>query len=135
MGILTPEEREAAHARQQARYMREKARKQFDEREHLRAEIPSRKLVQDVINIGDILHAGKEAVVLPSGRVEEMELDRTRINALKSAAEIKFKLLAKTVPDLKQIELRADVTQEVLPGAIEFVVVKGSDRGEDGSNG
>lgn len=128
MGILTPEEREAAHARQQARYMREKARKQFDEREHLRAEIPSRKLVMDVINIGDILHAGKEAVMLPSGQREEMELDRTRINALKSAADIKFKLLAKTVPDLKQIELRADVTQEVLPGAIEFVVVKDADR-------
>lgn len=135
MGILTPEEREAAHARQQARYMREKARKQFDEREHLRAEIPSRKLVQDVINIGDILHAGKEAVMLPSGHVEEMELDRTRINALKSAADIKFKLLAKTVPDLKQIELRADVTQEVLPGAIEFVVVKDPEPGEDDSNG
>jgi len=36
-------------------------------------------------------------------------------------------MLSKTMPDLKQIELRADVTQEVLPQAVTFTVIRPND--------
>jgi len=60
-----------------------------------------------------------------------MELDSTRQQGLSKSAEIKFKLLNKTVPDLKQIELRADVTEEALPQAITFTIIKPLDEDDE----
>lgn len=121
--ILSDEQRAAAHARQQRRYRDQQALKQYDEREHLRSEIPSRQLVGDILTVKDMLLRGREEVRTPSGEILSQELDRTRQNGLKAAADIAFKLLNKTVPDLKQIELRADVTEEVLPQQVTFHIV------------
>ena len=121
--ILSDEQRAAAHARQQRRYRDQQALKQYDEREHLRSEIPSRQLVGDILTVKDMLLRGREEVRTPSGEILSQELARTRQNGLKAAADIAFKLLNKTVPDLKQIELRADVTEEVLPQAVTYRVV------------
>ena len=124
MSAITPEESEAAHARQQRRRRDAAAVKQYEEREHLRGEIPSRKIVQMNYKILEILVKGSEDIVTPSGEILVQELDSTRANCLKAAADIGFKFLSKTVPDLKQIELRADVTEEALPQAIQFTIVE-----------
>ena len=125
MSALTPEERDAAHARQQKRYRDMRAAKQYAEREHIRSEIPTRAIVQDLIKISDTLKAGFELKPDPvTQQPVAEELDRTRISALSKAAEIKFKLLNKTVPDLKQVELRADVTEEALPTMVHFKVIE-----------
>ena len=124
MSGLTDQERAAAHARQQRRYRDQQALKQYDEREHIRGEIPTRRLVRDILTVHDMLLRGRETVETASGEYLDQELDRTRQNGLKAASDIAFKLLNKTVPDLKQIELRADVTEEVLPQTITYTVVR-----------
>ena len=128
MSAITPEESAAAKARQQRRYRDASALKQYEEREHLRGEIPSRQIVRMNHKIMEIFIKGSEDVTTPSGEILVQELDSTRIQSLKAAADIGFKFLAKTVPDLKQIELRADVTEEALPQAITFTIVTPEDR-------
>jgi len=123
MSAITEEESAAAKARQKRRYRDAAAMKQYEEREHLRGEIPSRKIVQMNYMIMETFVRGTEEVVTPSGEILTMELDSTRIQSLKAAADIGFKFLSKTVPDLKQIELRADVTEEALPQAITFTII------------
>lgn len=127
MNALTEQEKHAAHSRQQKRYRDTAAAKQYSEREHIRSEIPTRKLVTDLIDISQTLHNGYEMRTTPSGERMREELDSTRQQGLSKSAEIKFRLLNKTVPDLKQIELRADVTEEALPQAITFTVVRPED--------
>lgn len=124
MTALTEDEKQAAKARQHKRYRDEAAAKQYSEREHVRSEIPTHRLMGDVITISDILQQGYEEKTSPAGEVTRTELDATRQNGLYKAAEIKFKLISKTVPDLKQIELRADVTEEALPQAITYRVIR-----------
>lgn len=123
MTALTEQEKAAAQSRQRKRYQDQAAAKQYAEREHIRSEIPTRKLVGDLINISEVLHAGYEDSMTVSGELIRTELDSTRQQGLSKSAEIKFRLLNKTVPDLKQIELRADVTEEALPQAITYTVV------------
>ena len=124
MNALSEQDKTAARARQQKRYRDDAAQKQYAEREHIRGEIPTRKLVTDLLQISEVMHRGYEDIMTPAGELMRMELDSTRQQGLSKSAEIKFKLLNKTVPDLKQIELRADVTEEALPQAIEIVIVK-----------
>jgi len=124
MNALSEQDKTAARARQQKRYRDDAAQKQYAEREHIRGEIPTRKLVTDLLQISEVMHQGYEDIMTPAGELMRMELDSTRQQGLSKSAEIKFKLLNKTVPDLKQIELRADVTEEALPQAIEIVIVK-----------
>lgn len=124
MNVLTEEEKAAAHARQHKRRRDEAAAKQYAEREHIRGEIPTRKIVHDIIRISDVLERGHEIIHTPAGEPIRIELDATRQQGLYKSAEIKFKLLNKTVPDLKQIELRADVTEEALPQAITFTIIE-----------
>lgn len=124
MSILNEEEQEAARARQARRYREASALKQYEEREHLRGEIPSRHILEMNSKIMEVFVKGEEDVIMANGTVETRELDRTRVSMLKAASEIGFKMLSKTVPDLKQIELRADVSEEALPQAITFHVVK-----------
>ena len=124
MNALTDTEKADARARQQRRYRDDAAAKQYAEREHIRGEIPTRKIVGDLIQISETLHAGYETVETPSGEMMRQELDATRQSGLARSADIKFKLLNKTVPDLKQIEIRADVTEEALPQAITFTIIK-----------
>lgn len=126
MTALTEDEKEAAKSRQQRRYRDDAATKQYAEREHIRSEIPTRKLVGDVIRISDILQAGYETKTSDTGEVTRVELDATRQQGLARSADIKFKLISKTVPDLKQIELRADVTEEALPQSITYTVIRPS---------
>jgi len=125
MNALTSEESAQAHARQARRKRDAQALKQYEEREHLRGEIPSRHILEMNSKIMEIFIKGAEDVVTPNGEVISQELDRTRITSLKFASDIGFKMLNKTVPDLKQIEIRADVTEEALPQAIqvEFVTI------------
>jgi len=124
MSTLTEQEKKEARARQAKRYRDEAAQKQYAEREHIRGEIPTRAIVTDLIDISETLHRGWEDRQTPSGEIIREELDSTRQQGLSKSAEIKFKLLNKTVPDLKQIELRADVTEEALPQAITFTIIK-----------
>ena len=74
-----------------------------------------------------MLLRGAQTIKTPTGDLIECEIDKTKVASLKAAADIAFKLLNKTVPDLKQIELRADVTEEVLPQAIRYTVVRPED--------
>lgn len=122
--ILSDAEREAAHARQQRRYRDEQALKQYQEREHLRGEIPSREIVRGIMTVQNMFLRGTETIKTHENGFIEQELDRTRIAALKAYQDAGFKLLNKTVPDLKQIELRADVSEEVLPQTITYKVVR-----------
>lgn len=124
MTALTEEEKRASRARNEKRRREEQALKQYNEREHLRGEIQSRKYIGVVDNSINILRDGYERIVDADGTAYKRELDRTRQHGLKLAAELSLRMLGKTMPDLKQIELRADVTQEVLPQAITFTVVK-----------
>ena len=124
MTALTLEETEAAHARQKKRYRDDAAAKQYSEREHIRSEIPTRKIVKDLIKISDTLQLGYEERETPSGETIREELDTTRQQGLYKSADIKFKLLNKTVPDLKQIEIRADITEEALPQAITYTIIR-----------
>jgi len=124
MSAITEEEKKAAHARQAKRYRDNAAAKQYAEREHIRSEIPTRAIVIDLIDISKTLHSGYEEIETPSGEMIRTELDSTRQQGLSKAADIKFRLLNKTVPDLKQIEIRADVTEEALPQAITFTIVQ-----------
>lgn len=121
---MNDQEKAASRARQAKRARDAAAAKQYAEREHIRGEIPTRKLVTDLISISGTLHSGYEERRTPSGETIREELDSTRQQGLSKAAEIMFKLLNKTVPDLKQIELRADVTEEALPQAITFTIIK-----------
>ena len=124
MTALTDEEKRDARNRQEKRYREEKARKQYSEREHLRGEIESRKYIRIIDEAVMLLHRGRETILTCDGVAVLQELDRTRQASLKSAAELSLKMLGKTMPDLKQIELRADITQEVLPQTISFTVVR-----------
>lgn len=124
MSGLTDEQKAAAQARQNKRYREEAALKQFEEREHLRGEIPSRKYIKTIDAGISILMRGSEMKMAPDGEIYPQELDRTRQAGIKAAMDACFKMLNKTVPDLKQIELRADVTEEVLPQSISFTVVR-----------
>ena len=124
MSALTEQEQASAKTRQAKRYREEASAKQYAEREHIRSEIPTRKIVGDLIKISETLHRGYEEVVTPSGELMRTELDATRQQGLSKSAEIKFKLLNKTVPDLKQIEIRADITEEALPQMITYTVIR-----------
>ena len=131
MNALTEPEKKAARARQAKRVRDTAAEKQYNEREHIRSEIPTRNIVIDLITISETLHAGWEDRMTPSGEVIREELDATRQQGLSKSAEIKFKLLNKTVPDLKQIEIRADITEEALPQAITFTIIRPDEDIED----
>jgi len=124
MTTLTDDERATSQARQQKRYRDLAAAEQFDEREHLRSEIPSRAYMRIIDSGIRVLMRGTEETVTPAGEVIITELDSTRQNGIKSAMDACFKMLGKTMPDLKQIEIRADITEEALPQAITYTVVK-----------
>ena len=124
MTALTDDEKRTARNRQEKRRRDELTKKQYNEREHLRGEIQSRKYIGIVDDAIGLLKAGREVVLSADGATVLQELDRTRQAGLKAAAELSLRMLGKTMPDLKQIELRADITQEVLPQAITFTVIK-----------
>ena len=121
--ILSQEDQAAARARSHKRHREAAALRQYEEREHIRGQIPTRSIVNMNLRIMQLLAQGREKVTLPEGGEVEIELDKTRISSLKAAADLGFKMLAKTVPDLKQIELRADITEESLPQSITYRVV------------
>ena len=84
-----------------------RAEDRVEEREHLRLEIQSRKLIEEMQGAAFLLYTGvdvktdvdtNESVIIP--------LTRDRIAGLKAAADISDKLLKKVLPDLKQIELQ-----------------------------
>ena len=124
MEPLTEDEIQGARLRQARRQRDEAALKQYAEREHLRGEIRSREYI-GLIHTGiTMLYSGHEHIVTPSGETITRELDRTRQAGVKSALDACFKMLNKTMPDLKQIELRADVTEEALPTTITYTVIR-----------
>lgn len=123
MNILTEDEKRSARNRNAKRHRDEQARKQYHEREHLRGEIRSREYIGVVHDAIMLLQRGQETMLDGCGMVISVELDRTRQAGLKASAELALRMLGKTMPDLKQIELRADVTQEVLPQTITYTVI------------
>jgi hypothetical protein len=80
------------------------------EREHLRLEIQSRKLLECIHDAAFMLFVGYEESQEEPGLF--MPLTRDRQNSLKAGAEIALKLLNKVMPDLKQIELDRQSKEE-----------------------
>ena len=84
-----------------------RAENRVEEREHLRLEIKSRRLIEEMQEAALMLFIGvelktdketNESILIPLGR--------DRIASLKAGADIADKLLKKVLPDLKQIELQ-----------------------------
>jgi len=91
-----------------------RAEDRVEEREHLRLEIKSRKLLNGMHDIFYTLISGVEfSPFQDENDVDEdgrqikriVPLSRDRIAALKAAADVSDKLLKKVLPDLKQIEM------------------------------
>ncbi len=86
-----------------------RAERRVEEREHLRLEIKSRKLIEEMQAAAFMLYAGVDicdAIMDEDGLPAIIPLTRDRIAGLKAAADISDKLLKKVLPDLKQIELQ-----------------------------
>lgn len=111
MSGLTDLEKQEARQRQQERY-REAAAKHYAEREHLRGEIKSREYISLIHDSIIKLFYGEETLETPAGERMVVELDRTRQAGIKAAMDGAFKMLNKTVPDLKQIEVSSDIHTE-----------------------
>lgn len=87
-----------------------RAERRVEEREHLRLEIKTRKLIEGMQDTVVTLIRGTEESSMEPGL--EVPLTRDRITALKAAADISGRLLNKTLPDLKQVEIRDDEAKE-----------------------
>lgn len=84
-----------------------RAENRVEEREHLRLEIQSRKIIEKMQEAAFMLYLGVEAFTDDLTGVTVLRpLGRDRIASLKAAADISDKLLKKVLPDLKQIELQ-----------------------------
>ncbi len=86
-----------------------RAERRVEEREHLRLEIKSRKLIEEMQDAAFMLFTGvdiRDDIMDENGRPAIIPLTRDRIAGLKAAADISDKLLKKVLPDLKQIELQ-----------------------------
>jgi len=88
----------------------QRAERRVEEREHLRLEIKARKLLEDTHTAVDKLFLGIEESPTQPGLI--VPLTRDRIAAIKAGADIAAKLLNKVLPDLKQVEIRADETKD-----------------------
>jgi len=91
-----------------------RAEDRVEEREHLRLEIESRKLLSGMHDIFHTLISGVEVSAFQDtddidddGRQIQriVPLSRDRVASLKAAADVADKLLKKVLPDLKQIEM------------------------------
>ena len=82
-----------------------RAERRVEEREHLRLEIHSRKLIVEMQDAAIKLFLGIEESHNEAGLY--VPLTRDRIAGLKAGADIADKLLKKVLPDLKQVELTA----------------------------
>lgn len=122
--LISPEERVRIHKRAQ-----ERAAAKVKEREDLRNEIEVRKLIFDMMAVESTLIRGYEPnlndpnVYIP--------LDNTRISALKAAADVANKLLAKVMPDLKSIEFEDRDTQGRLIFNVNTGIIRSVDMEED----
>jgi len=87
-----------------------RAERRVEEREHLRLEIKARKLLEDTHTAVDKLFLGTEESPIEPGLI--VPLTRDRIAAIKAGADIAAKLLNKVLPDLKQVEIRADEAKD-----------------------
>jgi hypothetical protein len=84
-----------------------RAEGRVEEREHLRLEIKSRKLIEEMQEAAMMLFTGCELFTDEETGVAVLRpLGRDRIASLKAGADIADKLLKKVLPDLKQIELQ-----------------------------
>lgn len=86
-----------------------RAARRLEEREHLRLEIKSRKLMEEMHVATFKLFAGVEESPTEPGLI--VPLTRDRIAALKAGADIAAKMLNKVLPDLKQVELKEEDSQ------------------------
>jgi len=83
--------------------------------------IDTRRILEDAAAIYKLLLDGHETVVDHLGEQMEIPLTRERIAALNSAKDICFKLLAKTMPDIKQIVMRNETGDE-RPFSFEMLI-------------
>jgi len=84
-----------------------RAENKVEEREHLRLEIKSRKMIEEMQEAAIMLFTGVELFEdKETGEAVLRPLGRDRIASLKAGADIADKLLKKVLPDLKQIELQ-----------------------------
>lgn len=84
-----------------------RAEKKFEAREHLRLEIKSRRLLDDLDATVIVLRDGVEPIVdRDTGEIDLRPIGRDRVASLKAGADIALKLLNKVLPDIKQVEIQ-----------------------------
>ena len=92
------------------RRAQQRAIDRVEEREHLRLELKARQYIHTVHGVIDTLVAGAEPERMYDGRPKPggnlVPLDRTRIQALKTAMDGSLRLLDRVLPPLKAIELQ-----------------------------
>lgn len=113
MATLSAKERAEARARAEKRALRK-----IDEREHLRLEIQTRAILEEMAQAVQTLRRGYEEIRTPVGDVMEQPLSRERIQAIKAAMDINKTLLDRVLPPLKPVEVRQDEEEVKLPPGI-----------------
>ncbi|RLD78548.1 MAG: hypothetical protein DRJ15_11350 [Bacteroidetes bacterium] len=86
-----------------------RAERRVEHREHLRLEIKSRDLLQNIHTAIDTLYRGTE----PDNDDPDLmiPLTKDRVASINAAATLSDRLLKKVLPDLKQVEIREDEEQ------------------------
>lgn len=95
-------------------------------RKKLRERIPVAKLLRDVEEIADVLYGKQGPYDATSDKAKVEKLHAVRVGALKASADLKLKLIAKVLPDLKAVEHELgdsfdNVTEQELDERIERV--------------
>lgn len=115
----------------------ERAIRRYENREHLRLEIQSRKHINEMEKAAFALFLGYEEDALEPGVLRP--IGRERAASLKAAADIAEKLLRKVLPDLKQIEMQTKddkddsaILQDIeLSNRLRLYIQSKAKRGED----
>jgi hypothetical protein len=93
-------------ARSEIKRRQARAEQTLQAREFVRHEIQALRHVQDLENMALMLLSGQEAAVDPvTEQPSLIPLDKDRTSQLNVCANIKFRLLAKVLPDIKAVEL------------------------------
>jgi len=91
--VVVPSSITAKQQQDMEKRARKRTQLRMNDRERLRQNIHGERLVADLIRIGEDLQK------------KYKELSGNQVGALKAAADVKYKMLNKLLPDLKSVEL------------------------------
>ena len=104
--LAVREHSQTPEGRRELRRRQARAEQTLQAREFVRHEIQALKHVQDLENMALMLLSGQEVSVDPvTEQPSLIPLDKDRTSQLSTCANIKFRLLAKVLPDIKAVEL------------------------------